>query len=136
MDESSREKGECGKNHRNQLRPADKKPARLETPWVRKDVFLRNLENAPLFCGNDTGKQYKWDSSADPYRLSASQWSISGLSREKTPLKTALLAYEARRVAPCSSIPPQPADRANAKRDKLVDIWKRPARKIQAFLAL
>lgn len=70
------EKGECDKNHRNQTGLEDKKPVSLETPWVRKHVFLRNLENTHLFCGNDIAKQYKWYLSTDPYRLAASKWSI------------------------------------------------------------
>lgn len=45
MDESSVEKGERNKNHRNQTRPADENPVSPETPGVSKHVFLRNLEN-------------------------------------------------------------------------------------------
>lgn len=76
MGESSGEKGECDKNRMNQTRLEDKKPVSLETPWVSKHVFFRNLENAHLFWGNDIAKQYKRYLSTDFYRLSASKWSI------------------------------------------------------------
>lgn len=45
MDESSGEKGECAKSHRSQTRLVDKELVSLETSWVSKNVFLRNLEN-------------------------------------------------------------------------------------------
>lgn len=51
MGESSGEKGECDKNHMNQTRLEDKKPVSLETPWVSKHVFLRNLEKMLIYFG-------------------------------------------------------------------------------------